>query len=178
MKAKKVKKIKKAAKAKATGPVKKKTASKPKAKSAVRPKTKAKPSKKKAAAVKPEIKIEKKEKIDLPEAVVKAIQSLDARKAVDIKVYNVSGLTALWDYFIICGATSSVHGGALRDSLKKDMAALGMPISREDRGRESSWHIVDFGDMLVHIFEAQSRAYYSLEEVWGGREVNIKNILI
>ena len=115
---------------------------------------------------------------DLPIAVITAIKALDARKATDIKVYNVSGMTAMWDYFIICGATSSVHGSSLRDGLKKDMAAVNMPISREDRGRESSWHVVDFGDMLVHIFEAQSRAYYALETMWGEKEVDVTGFLI
>jgi ribosome-associated protein len=114
---------------------------------------------------------------ELPESVLLAVRSLNDKKGENITVLDVSSSTPMWDYFIVCSGTSSVHAGALRDTLKKDMAEAGNIIAHEDRDRELKWLVVDFGDMLVHIFEKETRGYYNLESIWSGHEVDVSTLV-
>jgi ribosome-associated protein len=102
-----------------------------------------------------------------------AITILDAHGAVDIKAFSTVKESGLWDHYIVCSGASSVHTGALRDHLKKEMAAAGFPIFYEDRDTETKWIAADFGDILVHIFEPETRMYYALERMWSGSEENL-----
>ena len=113
----------------------------------------------------------------LPETVKLAVKALNDKKGEDIKVLDVRAATPMWDYFIVCGGTSTVHTGALRDNLKKDMAAAGYTIAHEDRDHEHKWLVVDFGDILVHLFERETRGYYNLEAIWSGHEADISALI-
>lgn len=117
----------------------------------------------KKKVLKPAIKAQAGDEIKLK----KAVSVLDIHGAVDIKAF---GATGLWDYYVVCSGASSVHAGALRDHLKKEMSDAGYQISYEDRDPETKWIAVDFGDILVHIFEPETRMYYALERMWTGSE--------
>ena len=84
----------------------------------------------------------------------KAITILDAHGAVDIKAFSTVKESGLWDHYVVCSGASSVHTGALRDHLKKEMAEAGFPI-------------------FFHIFEPETRIYYALERMWSGSEENL-----
>lgn len=88
------------------------------------------------------------------------------RNAADIKLLDIRELTTIADYFVICTATSTVHVGALVDEV-----LVGMKEEADRRGRaegspSDGWMLVDFGDVLVHVFLEEKRAYYGLEEFW------------
>jgi ribosome-associated protein len=95
---------------------------------------------------------------------------LEEKKAVDIKVLNVKGNSDLWDYFVVCSGLSSVHVRTLYDNLEDGMAKQGQLLAHRDTGIDNKWIILDYGDILVHILDSESRQYYSIEKMWGERE--------
>ncbi|MFP4466978.1 MAG: ribosome silencing factor [Candidatus Goldiibacteriota bacterium] len=101
----------------------------------------------------------------------KIIDSLEEKKANHIKILDVSGISELWGYFVICSGTSDTHIRALRDNVEKNVEESGGRIYYKETGMESGWIIIDSGDILVHIFSEAMREYYSLERLWGGAEV-------
>jgi ribosome-associated protein len=95
---------------------------------------------------------------------------LDAKKAEDIKILDVRKMSDLWDYFVVCSGLSPVHVRTLYDNVFEEMAKLGHMAAHRDIGFDNKWIILDYGDILVHIFDAESRQYYSIEKMWGERE--------
>lgn len=88
------------------------------------------------------------------------------RNAADVKLLDIRKLTTIADFFVICTATSTVHVRALADEVM-----MGMKEDVNRRGRvegapSDGWMIVDFGDVMVHIFVEEKRSYYALEELW------------
>lgn len=92
-----------------------------------------------------------------------AVRLLDNKKALDMVVLDVSELTVLSHYFVICsgGSTSQLH--ALSDELKEKM---GQHVLKCEGTEESGWIIIDLDGVMVHIFNRQMRDYYSLEHLW------------
>jgi ribosome-associated protein len=88
------------------------------------------------------------------------------RNAANVKLLDIRKLSTIADYFVICTATSTVHVKALSDEM--------LSVTKEEldwRGRteglpSDGWMVVDFGDVLVHIFLEEKRSYYGLEELW------------
>ena len=162
-------------------------------KKAVKPAKKTKVAAKKAVkkvikkAVKPAVKPAKKTvkaavgalkpAVELPEQVGWIVKCLDDRKAGDIRLFNVSQTAGLWEYYVVCSGMSSTHVSALRDNLKKEMGEKGLIKSHEDRDPENMWIVVDFGDILVHIFEKETRSRFALETTMGPTEVSLSGII-
>ena len=89
------------------------------------------------------------------------------KKAEDLLVLNLSDLSSIADYFVICSATSERQALAIADGIEERLAGLGRrPISRE--GRPSArWILLDYGDVLFHVFQQEARRFYALERLWG-----------
>lgn len=96
---------------------------------------------------------------------------LDSKKAENIRVFDVNGASDLWDYYIVCGGNSSVHAKALYDYVEKEMKDAGTVAVHRDTGYDSKWLILDYADVLVHIFDKESRLFYNIEKMWGEKEV-------
>lgn len=118
-----------------------------------------------------------KKALDLPEQVEWIVKCLNDRKADDIRLFDVSQTAGLWEYYVVCSGASSVHVSALRDNLKKEMGEKGLFKSHEDRALDNKWIVVDFGDILVHVFEKETRSYFALETTLGSTEVSLKGII-
>jgi ribosome-associated protein len=115
--------------------------------------------------------------ITLPAHVEKMVRSLYDRKAEDIKVFDVSNTAGLWTYYIVSTGASTVHVSALRDNLKRDLAEINIFKSHEDRDTGSKWIIVDFGDVLVHVFDRETRERFAIERTFGAAEIPVKWLL-
>ena len=106
----------------------------------------------------------------LQRAVIDALEDV---KAQDIKVFNTTHLTSLFDRVVIANATSNRQTRALASSVAdrgRAMDLSGITIEGEDTGE---WVVVDLGDVVVH-HAARIRQYYNLEEIWGGKPVRVK----
>lgn len=105
------------------------------------------------------------------------IKILDNKKAIDISLIETKELTIVSDYFIIANGTSSTHVRALADEIDEEMAKLGVQPDHIE-GRATGWILLDYGCVLVHVFDPQSREYYNLERLWGdAAHVDISDIV-
>ena len=90
---------------------------------------------------------------------------LEERKGMDILLLDIRGITILADYFVLCSATSERHLKTLADDLSKQLKAdVGRPLGIEGEPI-SGWTLVDYGDVVVHIFLPATRKFYDLEEL-------------
>ncbi len=112
------------------------------------------------------------------EKAKKAVMLLDSKKAADISLLKVGDLTILADYFVICSGNSNTQVRALADTLEDEFEKIGiMPLSKE--GREGySWVILDYGEIIIHIFDRPTREFYSLDKLWNdATEIDITDIV-
>ncbi len=98
--------------------------------------------------------------------VIQAAKQLFAKKAEDVRILNVSHLTIVADYFILASGRSDVHVKSLCDEIKKHMHEIGRVQLRIEGYREGRWIVIDYGDILVHIFHKREREFYGLERLW------------
>lgn len=89
------------------------------------------------------------------------------KKAKDIKIYDVQGLTLIADAFVIITATSEPQLKAIFNSVKDGMTEIGVKPLRAEGSFSGGWLLVDFGTVLVHIFREEARAFYDLDGMWG-----------
>lgn len=102
-----------------------------------------------------------------PEEIKDAVcRELDERKAVDITVLDVAHLTVIADYFVICTARSNKQVKALAEHVEEKLEELGAPVLRTDGVTEGKWAVLDFGSVIVHIFNDETRMFYCLEKLW------------
>lgn len=94
------------------------------------------------------------------------VKILDNKKAMDIDLIKTQELTIVSDYFIIANGTSNTHVRALADEVEEEMSKLGVEPDHIE-GRATGWILLDYGCVLVHVFDPQSREYYNLERLWG-----------
>jgi ribosome-associated protein len=89
------------------------------------------------------------------------------RKAADLMVLDVQAVSSVSDYFLVCSGRSTTHVRTISDAIRQDLKADGIrPLHAEGRP-ESGWVLLDYGDVLVHVFLEATRAYYALERLWG-----------
>lgn len=92
----------------------------------------------------------------------------DDKKAENIRILDLRGLSPVSDYFVICSALSNPQLRAVRDNIEDEMKEKhGVRPHYKDGDYESQWIIVDYGNVMVHIFTPEKRDYYLLEELWG-----------
>ncbi|HHY82645.1 MAG TPA: ribosome silencing factor [Clostridiales bacterium] len=89
---------------------------------------------------------------------------LDDRKAENIIVLDISRLSILADYFVIASGRSELQVSALHDELNKRLSAKGINPLHLDQSKR--WVVLDYGDIIVHIFHHEERSFYNLERLW------------
>lgn len=97
---------------------------------------------------------------------------LSSKKAENITIVDVNDLTVITDYFIVCSAPSSPLVKTLSDELEDKMAEDGIVAKRKEGYHEARWIVLDYGDIIVHIFHNEERGYYDIEKLWAN-ESNI-----
>ena len=99
-------------------------------------------------------------------------QALEDKKGEDIVMIDISQVSVLADYFVICSAGNDSQIQALVDNVDEKMHENGYQI-RQQEGRNSvTWVLLDYGDVIVHIFERENRSFYNLERIWNdGRRI-------
>jgi len=100
------------------------------------------------------------------EAAHLCAEAADNKKAFDIQLLDLRALTYIADYFVICSGSNTVQVGAICDWISQTLAQAGINPSHIEGETEASWVLMDYGDVVVHIFEEQARNHYSLEKLW------------
>ena len=157
---------KKPAAAKKKAPAKKAASpKKPAAKKAPAKKAPAKkPAAKKASPRKP-----KAPPVDPALALVRRVREiLDSKKAEDIRILDVRGLSGVTDHMVLCSGISAPHLRALSEAVAKELRAATPPVAphRTAGTTDSGWVVMDYHQFVVHIFSPEMRAYYALENLW------------
>ena len=102
------------------------------------------------------------------EKAVKIAKVLDAKKADNVKVIKVDKLTAMADFFVLATGSSNTHVKALSEEVEYQMKKEGFEGRIE--GKASNWQLIDFSDVLVHVFTEQGREHYDLDKLWSDGE--------
>jgi ribosome-associated protein len=98
-------------------------------------------------------------------AVKAAVEALK-KKALDVTILDVSGLTVIADYFVICSGESTTQVKAVAEAIEQALAKRGIKSLSIEGAAYSHWILMDYGDVIVHVFEKETRSYYSLEKLW------------
>ena len=97
-------------------------------------------------------------------ALVKSV--LEDKKGIDVTVLSLEKLSSVTDTFIIASGTSSPHVKALSDYVEEAMGGAGFDPLRIEGYKSAKWILLDYGDLVVHIFSEEAREFYSLEWLW------------
>lgn len=95
---------------------------------------------------------------------------LDSKKAKDIRILYVHDQTVIADYFVIAHGTSSTQVRALSDEVEFQLAQDGLACSSVQGRDGTNWIVMDYDDILVHVFHSELRSYYNLEKLWADAE--------
>jgi len=99
-----------------------------------------------------------------------AVASLDKHKAEDIKVIGVTELTSIADYFVIASGTSSTHVKSLAEEVEFQFKEKGVAPIRTEGFNTQNWFILDYANVIVHVFSPDARDYYDLDHLWADGE--------
>lgn len=113
------------------------------------------------------------------ELALLAAKALDSKKGADIKVMEVTDLTSLADYFVICTGSSTTQINALCDCVEEKLEVEGGEKAlRREGHRGGIWVLIDYGCVVVHVFNDEAREFYALERLWNdGKNVDLSEVL-
>ena len=97
----------------------------------------------------------------------RAVDILSDRQALDIALLDIAKTSTFTDFFVIATAQSPLHFNALADHLERELQIEGQDLRHKEGSAASGWMLLDFGDLIVHVFTPEKREYYRLEELWG-----------
>lgn len=107
------------------------------------------------------------------------IHALDQKRAEDIRVLKVTDLTILGDYFVIANGNSTTHTKTLAEETEFQLSQLGVEPHHREGMPGSNWYILDYTDVIVHVFYQETREFYRLEQLWAdAEEVDISQYIV
>lgn len=104
--------------------------------------------------------------MDSREIAKLAISALEDKKAEDIKIIDISGVSVIADYFIIANGTNRSQIQALSDNVEEILGRAQIPLKQVEGYDNANWVLMDFHDVIIHIFDKENRLFYDLERIW------------
>ena len=89
------------------------------------------------------------------------------KNALDVVVLDLQGLSGIADYFVICSARSTTQADTVAETVRIALRAHGVRPRHTEGGAESGWLLLDYGDLVVHVFLEATRGFYALDRLWG-----------
>jgi ribosome-associated protein len=106
-----------------------------------------------------------------------AIEALEDKKALDIRILDIREVSVIADYFVIAGGANPNQIQALCDNVREKLGRAGYPEKHIEGFETANWILMDFGDLIVHIFDHENRTLYDLERIWrDGRSVSPEDL--
>lgn len=106
-----------------------------------------------------------------------AISALEDKKAEDIKVIDISEVSVIADYFIIANGTNRSQIQALSDHVEETLGRAEVPLKQVEGYDNANWVLLDFHDVIIHIFDKENRLFYDLERIWrDGKMIETGNL--
>lgn len=106
----------------------------------------------------------------LPEQVAAAASD---KKAQDIVILDLKGISTVTDSFVICSANSTTQVQAIADHMEDKLRDQGIKTLRREGYREARWVLLDFGDCIAHVFVEEDRRFYNLERLWNESKLRV-----
>lgn len=102
-----------------------------------------------------------------------AYQALSEKKAEDIRIIDISEISVIADYFIIASGSNANQLQAMQDSVDEQLYKAGYHVKQIEGNQRSSWILMDYSDIIVHIFSKEDRLFYDLERIWrDGKDID------
>ena len=115
--------------------------------------------------------------ISAKEVAATAARALDEKKGLDLALIEITDISTLADYFLICTATSNTHVKTLCDAVEETLEAKGEQVLNREGHRSGTGVLLDFGCLVVHVFTEEARAFYDLERLWqDGKRLSLASI--
>ncbi|MFQ9515419.1 MAG: ribosome silencing factor [Eubacterium sp.] len=106
-----------------------------------------------------------------------AFNALEDKKGIDITVIDISNISVIADYFIIAGGNNENQVKALADNVEEEFAKAEISPKHMEGYNNANWILMDFNDIIVHVFNEDDRLFYDLERIWrDGQIVNVKEL--
>ena len=107
-----------------------------------------------------------------------ALRALHDKKAMDVKVLDIHEVSVLADYFVIASGSNQNQVQAMVDNVDETLGRAGFEAKQIEGTRNSSWVLMDYGDMIVHVFDEENRLFYDLERIWrDGKVLDVNEFL-
>ena len=107
-----------------------------------------------------------------------ALKAADDKKAYDLLALDISGIASFASYFMFCTGDSSRQMQAIADEIEKQLKIAGIHASHIEGYQNSEWILMDYFDLVVHIFSKEARAFYDLERLWrDGKKLNAEKLI-
>ena len=100
-----------------------------------------------------------------------AYKALEDKKAEDIRVINIEKVSVLADYFLIASGMNKNQVQAMADNVQEMLHKAGYPSKQIEGYQTANWILIDYGDIIVHVFDRENRLFYDLERIWRDGEV-------
>lgn len=105
-------------------------------------------------------------------------KAISSKKGLNIKLIEIGDISSLADYMVIATGTSSTHVKAIADEVEYQLDEAGISVSHIEGYRSNSWILLDYVDVIVHIFSDEAREFYDIERLWqDGKEIDISDIV-
>jgi ribosome-associated protein len=106
-----------------------------------------------------------------------AVAALEDKKALDIKILDISDISTIADYFIIASGSNRNQVQAMADSVDEALGRAGHEVKNTEGYQNANWILMDFGDIIVHLFDEENRLFYDIERIWrDGKLVEKENL--
>lgn len=106
-----------------------------------------------------------------------AYEALDEKKAEDIKIIDISEISVIADYFIIANGTNESQVKALVENVEDKLVERGYQTKQREGYGLGNWVLLDFGEIIVHVFDKENRLFYDLERIWrDGKHIDVENL--
>ncbi len=106
-----------------------------------------------------------------------AYKALDDKKGEEIKIIDISNVSILADYFIIANGTNDSQVRALVEGVEEELAKAGFEVKQREGYGLGNWVLLDFGEIIVHVFDRENRLFYDLERIWrDGKTVEVEQL--
>lgn len=106
-----------------------------------------------------------------------ACAALEDKKAEDLKVINIEEVSVLADYFIIASGTNKNQVQAMVDSVEEELGKAGHQVKQIEGYQTANWILMDYGDIIIHVFDSENRLFYDLERIWrDGKSISVETL--
>lgn len=105
--------------------------------------------------------------MSIDQLVKQVVKAADDKRAEDIITLDITGVSFMADYFVICEGTNERQVQAIARGIKDDVEKSGGVVKRIEGFEQARWILIDLGDVVCHVFHQDERHYYNLERLWG-----------